>query len=63
MYTVFHCIPYRFFLNSSFYIAVRYRSHVEHEWDNLGLQMQSLWDKFLDLIGDDKFNLYVYGII
>lgn len=41
---------------------VRYRNHVANEWSSLGLRMQSRWERILDLIGDDSFYLYVYGI-
>lgn len=37
-------------------------NHVANEWSSLGLRMQSRWERILDLIGDDSFYLYVYGM-
>ncbi|KZS17856.1 Uncharacterized protein APZ42_015815 [Daphnia magna] len=43
-------------------VVIPYWSHVKNGWGNLGLRMQSLWERMLDTIGDDQFNLYVYGL-
>ncbi|KAI9561411.1 hypothetical protein GHT06_012368 [Daphnia sinensis] len=39
-----------------------YRASLANEWSSLGLGMQSRWERTLDLIGDDSFHLYVYGM-
>ncbi|XP_046460624.1 fatty acid hydroxylase domain-containing protein 2-like [Daphnia pulex] len=31
-------------------------------YDGIGIRIQHLWEKALDWVGDDTFNLYVYGL-
>ncbi|XP_046460625.1 fatty acid hydroxylase domain-containing protein 2-like [Daphnia pulex] len=36
--------------------------YLKSGWDDIGMQVQHLWDQTLDWIGDDGFKLYVYGM-
>ncbi len=40
------------------------RNHAIQLWNGIGMRMlQMIWDNVIDQIGDNSFDLYVYGII
>lgn len=44
------------------YTFILQRNRVWNLKTVLGIQIEIGWNKILDRIGDDRFNLYVYGM-